>query len=1152
MNHLFRLVFSKTSQTLVPVAEMASCRGKGGTRRRRHQSKSAGGPIQSRSVWAGANILAWSMLPQISLAQPNLDYVVSGSATAIQTGSELTINQTSDQAILNWRSFDIAAGERVNFVQPNADSVALNRVQGINPSAIFGQLDANGQVFLVNPNGIYFAPGAQVNVGGLVASTLNISDADFLNRNYHFAGGSSAAIRNDGSIKAAEGGYVAFVGNTVSNQGSIAAHGGSAALGAGGSVQLTMADNHLLSFEVDGSAYQALADNGGLIQADGGKVFLSSQAKDSLFSTVVNNTGIIRAQTVANQEGSIVLLGGASGTAQVAGTLDASAPNGGNGGFIETSGQQLKVADGTTITTKAATGASGNWLIDPVDFTIASGSGALTTSGIGADTLQTSLGSSNVTITTDASTSGNGDIIVNAPVTWSANTLTLSAHRNIDINAAMTATNTAGLSLQYGQGAVAAGNGATYNVNAPVNLASTGSFSTKLGSDGVTANYTIITSLGAAGSTTGTDLQGMNGGLAGNYVLGANIDASDTSGWNNGAGFVPIGNSATKFTGNFDGLGHTITRLTINRPSTDYIGLFGFVNSAAVGNLGLVNGSVTGRNYSGSLVGRMDDSTVLKSYANGVTISARSFAGGLVGSANGSSSITNSYSTGNVTQTGSDGVAGGLLGSAGYEAGSVTISNSYATGAVSGTQYVGGLVGSSDNDSNISNSYATGAVTGTRFYIGGLTGYLIGGVIEKSYATGSVSGPTDGVADAFGNPARGSYVGGLTGQAWGATIRNSYATGSVTGTDQVGGFIGQLAATNNIQNNYSTGALTGASKVGGFIGGDYTGWLPAGQNAVVKSTFTNNFFDATAYAGHSVGDRTTSVSGITGKTTTELKQASTFSGWDLSTTGGSTKVWRIYEGNTTPLLRNFLTAYSIADVTRQYTGAAQTGTTASGTNILGSAATGTDVGTYYGYYSSQQGYDISGGTLEITPRTSSDIYLRLLLGSSGYGSYPVLRYGLYTDAAGGTLVTDAEPSGTPIWRGAPTSGSSTGHYSVEYVEGITLGNSDYTLLAGDPIEWTVTFGAGIPLLFENGSKLQPLEETPLNKKMKVVLADLANTANTSTIPASFGAEASFAMPASPERLTNVRQVADNDLVFAGSQAMRILEIVDFGVNGKIK
>ncbi len=136
-----------------------------------------------------------------------------------------------------------------------------------------------------------------------------------------------------------------------------------------------------------------------------------------------------------------------NGTVKVEGQLNASAPKHGDGGFIETSAAHVKVADTAKISTKSENGKSGTWLIDPIDFTIAAGSGLQTISSIGASTLSTNLGSGNITIATNATTSGNGDIFVNGAVTWSANLLTLTAHRNININANLNGSGTAQLAL---------------------------------------------------------------------------------------------------------------------------------------------------------------------------------------------------------------------------------------------------------------------------------------------------------------------------------------------------------------------------------------------------------------------------------------------------------------------------------------------------------------------------------------------------------------------------------------------------------------------------------------------------------------------------------------------------------------------------------
>ena len=162
------------------------------------------------------------------LALPAGMQVGAGQATATSpTAQSLVINQSSNKAVLDWRSFGIAAGESVRFNQPGAGSVVLNRVTGGDASAIFGSLSANGQVFLVNPTGILFAPGAQVSVGGLVASSLAITNSDFLAGRYQFSG-SGGNVSNAGTINAARGGYVLLAAPAVSNSGAISAEAGAA------------------------------------------------------------------------------------------------------------------------------------------------------------------------------------------------------------------------------------------------------------------------------------------------------------------------------------------------------------------------------------------------------------------------------------------------------------------------------------------------------------------------------------------------------------------------------------------------------------------------------------------------------------------------------------------------------------------------------------------------------------------------------------------------------------------------------------------------------------------------------------------------------------------------------------------------------------
>ena len=372
-------------------------------------------------------------------ALPSGGVVAAGAASITNGGSATTITQTSANTVINWQSFGIGAGQMVEFIQPGSSSVALNRVLGSDPSSILGNLSANGKVFLLNPNGILFGSGASVNVGGLVASTMSITDANFMLGRYAFTDAGNGSVVNQGNITAADGGYVALMGKSVSNQGVISARMGTVVLAAGNAITMDVGGDGLLNLSISQGAVNALVENGGMIRADGGRVLLSAQAAGNLLHTVVNNTGVIQAQTIGNRNGSIFLLGDMqTGTMNVAGTLDASAPNGGNGGFIETSAAHVKIRDGVRVTTAAPQGLMGTWLIDPQDFIIGPGG------NISGVTLSGQLVTNNITITTMPGP-GNGDIFVNDVIGWTAvpgtrpTTLTLNADRDVNINAAITA-----------------------------------------------------------------------------------------------------------------------------------------------------------------------------------------------------------------------------------------------------------------------------------------------------------------------------------------------------------------------------------------------------------------------------------------------------------------------------------------------------------------------------------------------------------------------------------------------------------------------------------------------------------------------------------------------------------------------------------------
>jgi len=429
--------------------------------------------------------------------------IVAGSGTVSQDTTNMTVTQTSDRMAIDWQSFSIGQGNSVTFNQPSSSSVALNRVLGSDVSVIQGALNANGHVFLVNPNGVLFTRDSQVNVGGLIASTLQISAADFMAGNFSFEGDSSNAIINQGNIVAAHGGTVGLIAAKITNEGSLTAEGGQVLMGAGRKVTLDMGGP--VKLQVEQGAIDALIAQGGAIKADGGLVLLTAKAAGALATTVINHTGVTEAKTLATGEkGQIFLLGDMEhGRIAVAGTLDASAPNGGDGGFIETSAAELAIANNVHINAAAPQGAAGTWLIDPTNITIASGS-CTGTNCVAADTISSTLtGGSNVTIATAAAGAEAGDITVNAPITWNANKLTLSAHNNIAVNGTMTATGSATLAFLYGQGS-ADGGASTYTVSnaAKIYIPAATSFTWQKGSGAAVKNLVIDNGLMRFGNGT--------------------------------------------------------------------------------------------------------------------------------------------------------------------------------------------------------------------------------------------------------------------------------------------------------------------------------------------------------------------------------------------------------------------------------------------------------------------------------------------------------------------------------------------------------------------------------------------------------------------------------------------------------------------------
>ncbi len=266
-------------------------------------------------------------LPNITDNQtaPTGGQIISGTGNISQTDETTTINQSSDNVSVNWQSFNIAPQHTVNFVQPSASSLAVNHILDNNGSQIFGHLNANGQVFLINPNGIYFGRDAQVNVGGLVASTLNFDDSNLGNAVKTFSGYGTGSIVNKGTLTTTEGGYVALLSNTISNEGTINAQLGNISIGAGNTATLTFNDNKLLDMQVSQSTLDGLTEKNQLIQTGDGQVVMTDDAKDQVLAGVVNLGGVIEASKIDIQGGSVALTNDVHGL--ISTNLDLSASN---------------------------------------------------------------------------------------------------------------------------------------------------------------------------------------------------------------------------------------------------------------------------------------------------------------------------------------------------------------------------------------------------------------------------------------------------------------------------------------------------------------------------------------------------------------------------------------------------------------------------------------------------------------------------------------------------------------------------------------------------------------------------------------------------------------------------------------------------------
>ncbi|WP_332746123.1 two-partner secretion domain-containing protein [Hydrogenophaga sp.] len=434
-----------------------------------------------------------------ALALPTGGAVVGGQVSIVQNGATLNIHQTSGQALVNFSTFNVGSAALVDIRQPGAASALLARVTGSDPSQIHGQIKANGSLWLINPAGIMVGQGARIDVGGFIASTLNVSDTDFLAGRMTFTSvGNAGMVSNAGAINAAAGpggGRIYLVGQRVENTGSLDAPRGEVLLAAAQNVQLVDTGHPGVSIALSGASGDLL--NLGRIVADAGRIGLAAglvtNAGDVSASSAVSEGGriFLRATDLKTTSTSDIQANGTSGgnvvlladrAADIDGRVSATGSTG-PGGFVDTSGHQsLNVKHAPTV------GQGGSWLIDPSNLEVVAGAGGGATvedgvivsteagTTIGADVImaQLNMGAS-VALATGNEGGALGNIVVNAAIAKTAGEdarLTLRAHNNIEINAPITSSAGAlDLSLKnnFHGNTTDAGHAATLNSNLNLN-----------------------------------------------------------------------------------------------------------------------------------------------------------------------------------------------------------------------------------------------------------------------------------------------------------------------------------------------------------------------------------------------------------------------------------------------------------------------------------------------------------------------------------------------------------------------------------------------------------------------------------------------------------------------------------------------------------
>ena len=723
-------------------------------------------------------------------ALPTNGIVKSGSASISQTSNTMNVNQSSNNAIISWNKFNIGSKATVNFNQPSSSSNTLNRVRSSDPSRIYGNLNANGNIFFINPNGVLVGKSGSINVGGLVASTMNMANNDFNKQNYNFNSSSKSSIINYGNVNSK---YVALLSSDVKNYGSISATSGTAAIVSGDNAKLSLSSNGKLNIKVSESKLANLIENEGTIKSENGQVLIKSSAAKSLVDAtikgpsgkkklvsvngvlkLVSNSGEIKANSVKIDAGQ-------NGMVSNSGSIDVSSKNS-NGGNIEVTGKEISIKSGSKLLASGKTGGGdvligGDW----------KGSG---------DLLQSTYPTveKNTLIDASSSTSGDGGKIV----VWS------------DIKNSKSKTSVNGTLLAYavdGDGGKIETSGATLeHKNIKINASS------KNGKSGLWLidpyTYTI------GGLSAGTIELTLAMGTSVSVLTSANSTGYGSGGDSNTYGDITLNNSIN-YRGSSD------VTLTLNAARNITVASGASIIDTGSGKLGVkfISGGSQTINGTISVAGTVDLKTTTYKLTKNVYGDSSSTTYTYSTSGVHTLTLASGYSSGTFDIRGAQGGANSR-GTMGGKGGKVTGSFSNLSAGSVLKIYVGGVGGNGKQGQ----SY-------TSYTAGGYNGGGTGGNKDQGGGGGGATdirldgtALTDRIAVAGGGGGRGGDPSGQAGGIGGNTGSSAGTAGD--GTDDPGGPYGGKGGTQSAGGAGGNGQISVATGQAGTLGqggnGGYT------------------------------------------------------------------------------------------------------------------------------------------------------------------------------------------------------------------------------------------------------------------------------------------------------------------------------------------